>query len=198
MRILSILWPLEVILPMVCKSFLRFEAEDNRSIFKSACCLFIHQKMEPAMDKDVGPQREKMLMDLDKFAKTASDMVNNGPMNITFDNIINIRDRYNANTFLQRRQRENPDMNYAVLNSVFVDHMFARTDNPTDSSISKKYIDRIHEVACILQKMSKSIENEKKNQYPLTPLHLRASKPNLSSVQMRIDNLIELINAVNF
>ena len=95
------------------------------------------------MDKDVGPQREKMLMDLDKFAKTASDMINNRSMNITFHDVINIRDRYNVNTFLQRRQRENPDMDYSVLNSVFVDHMFARTDNPTDSSISKKYIERI-------------------------------------------------------
>ena len=144
------------------------------------------------MDKDVGPQREKMLMDLDKFAKTASDMINNRSMNITFDDVINIRDRYKVNTFLQRRQRENPDMDYSVLNSVFVDHMFARTDNPTDSSISNKYIERIHEAAYILQKMSKSIENEKKNQY--SP----ASKPDLQSVQMRIDNLIELINAEKF
>ena len=142
------------------------------------------------MDKDVGPQREKMLMDLDKFAKTASDMINNRSMNITFDDVINIRDRYKVNTFLQRRQRENPDMDYSVLNSVFVDHMFARTDNPTDSSISKKYIERIHEAAYILQKMSKSIENEKKNQY--------VSKPDLQSVQERIDNLIELINAEKF
>ena len=179
---------------MVCKSFLRFEAEDNRSIFKSACCLFIHQKMELTMDKDVGPQREKMLMDLDKFAKTASDMINNRSMNITFHDVINIRDSYNVNTFLQRRQRENPDMDYSVLNSVFIDHMFARTDNPTDSSISKKYIERIHEAACILQKMSKSIETEKKDLYSLKP----ASKPDLNSVQDRIDNLIELINAEKF
>ena len=148
--------------------------------------------MELTMDKDVGPQREKMLMDLDKFAKTASDMINNRSMNITFDDVINIRDRYKVNTFLQRRQRENPDMDYSVLNSVFVDHMFARTDNPTDSSISKKYIERIHEAAFILQKMSKSIENEKKNQYSLV------SKPDLQSVQERIDNLIELINAEKF
>ena len=141
------------------------------------------------MDKDVGPQREKMLMDLDKFAKTASDMINNRSMNITFDHVINIRDRHNVNTFIQRRQRENPEMDYSVLNSVFVDHMFARTDNPTDSSISKKYIERIHEAACILQKMSKSIEAEK-SQYSI--------KPDLKSVQERIDNLIELINAEKF
>ena len=184
--------PFKVILPMVCKSFLKFVAEDNKNIFKSACCLFIHQKMELTMDKDVGPQREKMLMDLDKFANTASDMINKRSTKITFDDVINIKNRHKVNSFLARRQRENPDMNYSDLNSIFVDHMFARTDNPTDSSISSKYIDRIHEAACILEKMSKSIENEKRDDS--RPF----SSPTLMSIQQRMDNLIELINAEKF
>ena len=178
---------------MVCKSFLRFRKEDRKSIFKSACCLFIHQKMELTMDKDVGPQREKMLMELDKFAKTASDMINKqSNLNENFDSVINIKDRFNVNSFLKRRQLENPEIDYSLLNSIFIDHMFARTDNPTDSSISTNYIERVHEAAYILQKISKSIEIEKKND------PRDASKPNLHSVKMRIENLIELINAEKF
>ena len=32
-------------------------------------------------------------------------------------------------------------------NSICLHHMFARTDNPSDSNISHKYIDGVHETA---------------------------------------------------
>ena len=179
---------------MVCKSFLRFKNEDHQEIFKSACCLFIHQKMEFLMDKDVGPQRDKMLMDLNKFAKTASDMISKQSKDIDFDNVINIKDKYGVNSFITRRQSENPNIDYSILNSIFIDHMFARNDNPTDSSISDNYVIRIHEAASILRKMAMSIYNENKNLTSPTKSNLF----NLESVEERMINLIDLINGEKF
>ena len=69
---------LSVILQMVCKSFIKFGSQDKENIFKSARCLFVHQKMENMTYGDIGPQREKLLMDLDKCAKIAADMINHG------------------------------------------------------------------------------------------------------------------------
>ena len=69
---------LSVILQMVCKSFIKFRSQDNENIFKSARCLFAHQKMENMTYGDIGPQREKLLLDLDKCAKIAADMINHG------------------------------------------------------------------------------------------------------------------------
>ena len=143
------------------------------------------------MNSDVGPQREKMLMDLDKFAKTASNMIYNQSLNITFDDVINIKDRHNANTFLRRQHRQNYNNN-STLNSVFVDHMFARTDNPSDSNISQNYVKRTHEVAYILRKMSKSIQTEKDNE------ERNFCGPNYRSIQQRMINLVDLINAEKF
>ena len=179
---------------MVCKSFLRFKKEDHQEIFKSACCLFIHQKMEFLMDRDVGPQRDKMLMDLNRFAKTASDMISKQSFDVDFDNVINIKDKYGVNSFIERRQRENPDINYSILNSIFIDHMFARNDNPTDSSISDKYVKRIHEAASILRKMSQSIYKEKKG----IPRPIKAIPLSFESVEERMINLIDLINGEKF
>ena len=69
---------LSSILQMVCKSFIKFGSQDKENIFKSARCLFVHQKMENMTNADIGPQREKLLMDLDKCAKIAADMINHG------------------------------------------------------------------------------------------------------------------------
>ena len=132
---------------MVCKSFLKFKSQDKYNIFTAACCLFVHQKMENMMHGDVGPQREKMLMDLDKFAKTASDMINKTAVNVTFNDVIEIKDASKVNSFLVRLQQEYPGLDHSVLNSIFLHHMFARTDNPSDSNISDKYIDGVHEAA---------------------------------------------------
>ena len=150
--------------------------------------------MEFLMDKDVGPQRDKMLMDLNKFAKTASDMISKQSVDVDFDDVINIKDKYGVNSFIKRRQRENPDINYSILNSIFIDHMFARNDNPTDSSISDKYVKRIHEAASILRKMSLSIHNEKKGM----PRAMKAVPLSFESVEERMINLIDLINGEKF
>lgn len=60
---------------MVCKSFIKFSTQDKENIFKSARCLFAHQKMENMTHADIGPQREKLLDDLDKCARIATDMI---------------------------------------------------------------------------------------------------------------------------
>ena len=69
---------LSVILQMVCKSFIKFGSQDKENIFKSGRCLFVHQKMENMTHADIGPQREKLLDDLNKCAKTAANMINHG------------------------------------------------------------------------------------------------------------------------
>ena len=69
---------LSTILQMVCKSFIKFGSQDKENIFKSARCLFVHQKMENMTFADIGPQREKLLTDLDQCAKIATDMIQHG------------------------------------------------------------------------------------------------------------------------
>ena len=66
------------ILQMVCKSFLKFKSQDKDSIFEPAHCIFIHQKIESMTNNDIGPQREKLIMDLNKCASIASEMINGG------------------------------------------------------------------------------------------------------------------------
>ena len=66
------------ILQMVCKSFIKFGSQDKENIFKSARCLFVHQKMENMTHADIGPQREKLLLDLDKCAAIAGNMISHG------------------------------------------------------------------------------------------------------------------------
>ena len=66
------------ILQMVCKSFLKFKSQDKDSIFEPARCLFVHQKIENMTNDDIGPQREKLLTDLNKCADIASEMINKG------------------------------------------------------------------------------------------------------------------------
>ena len=69
---------LSTILQMVCKSFLKFKSQDRDSIFKPAHCLFVHQKIESMTNDDIGPQREKLIMDLNKCASIASEMIYKG------------------------------------------------------------------------------------------------------------------------
>ena len=69
---------LSTILQMVCKSFIKFGSQDKENIFKSARCLFVHQKMENMTYADIGPQRAKLLTDLNQCAKVAADMINHG------------------------------------------------------------------------------------------------------------------------
>ena len=69
---------LSPILQMVCKSFIKFKTQDNDRIFRSARCFFVHQQMENMNNESINPQREKLIMDLDKCAQIASHMINQG------------------------------------------------------------------------------------------------------------------------
>ena len=66
------------ILQMVCKSFLKFKSQDKDGIFEPARCIFVHQKIESMTNDDIGPQRDKLIMDLNKCASIASEMINRG------------------------------------------------------------------------------------------------------------------------
>ena len=68
------------ILQMVCKSFLKFKSQDKDSIFEAARCIFVHQKIESMTNDDIGPQREKLITDLNKCASIASEMINTGEL----------------------------------------------------------------------------------------------------------------------
>ena len=68
------------ILQMVCKSFLKFKSQDKDSIFEAARCIFVHQKIESMTNDDIGPQREKLITDLNKCARIASEMINTGEL----------------------------------------------------------------------------------------------------------------------
>ena len=69
---------LSTILQMVCKSFLKFKSQDKDRIFEPARCIFVHQKIENMTNDDIGPQREKLIQDLNQCASIASQMINKG------------------------------------------------------------------------------------------------------------------------
>ena len=193
---------LSSILQMVCKSFLKFKSQDKDSIFDPARCIFIHQKIESMTNDDIGPQREKLLSDLNKCANIASEMINRGNRYYrltamtfisvkmaNFNQVIQIEDNFNVNTFLERLSQEEKKHRVKDLNSIFVKHMFSRTENPSDSEISSEYIERIHETGSILLNFSDIKRQRESN-------NLQSGGFKRFSVKMK--NLIDLINAEKF
>ena len=110
--------------------------------------------------------------------------------NTTFNDVIKIRDTFGTNSFLRTLNSED----HQKLNSIFLHHMFARTENPSDSKISQQYLARVHETSSILLGLAKVIHlnefTEVENEEP--------NVNDLSDVVKRMKNLIGLINAEKF
>ena len=86
---------------------------------------------------------------------------------------------------------EDQVLNRDKLNSVFLHHMFAHTENPSDSKISQDYLARVHETSSILLASAKAIHSNDTD--------ASIFKTNdLSDVTKRMKNLIGLINAEKF
>lgn len=99
-----------------------------------------------------------------------------------FDQIITIEDEFKINSFLDILVAESKDEMVRKLNSIFICHMFSRTENPSDSNISKAYINSIHHTAEILMELSKKIQE----------------KTESVDFGVKMENLIRLINAEKF
>lgn len=129
----------------------------------------------------------------------------------TFNDVIEIKDTFNVNSFLKKLRRENPELENQKLNSIFLDHMFARTENPSDSKISQNYLNGVHEASQILLDLAKtihSVDNDESNLNHTNHI-LNGSKRKslmrsnfktscLTGVMTRMKNLIGLINAEKF
>ena len=107
-----------------------------------------------------------------------------------FNDVIQIEDTFNVNTFLDRLSREESKHRVKDLNSVFIKHMFSWTENPSDSEISPEYMERMHETGKILLNLSNKIQETRQLQDGRS-----ASFTNFAS---RMKNLIDLINAEKF
>ena len=107
-----------------------------------------------------------------------------------FNDVIQIEDTFNVNTFLDRLSREESKHRVKDLNSVFIKHMFSWTENPSDSEISPDYMERMHETGKILLNFSDKIQETRQLQDDRS-----ASFTNFAS---RMKNLIDLINAEKF
>ena len=107
-----------------------------------------------------------------------------------FNDVIQIEDDLNVNSFLDRLSREESKHRVKDLNSIFIKHMFSRTENPSDSEISPEYMERIHETGAILLNFSEKLKLWKVSQ-DLKP-------DNINHFAKRMKNLIDLINAEKF
>ena len=107
-----------------------------------------------------------------------------------FNDVIQIEDNFNVNTFLDRLSREESKHRVKDLNSVFIKHMFSRTENPSDSEISPEYMERIHETGAILLNFSDKIQSLKVSE--------GLKLDGFNHFAKRMKNLIDLINAEKF
>ena len=107
-----------------------------------------------------------------------------------FNDVIQIEDTFNVNSFLDRLSREQSKHRVKDLNSVFIKHMFSRTENPSDSEISPDYIERIHETGAILLNLSDKIRKFKQTG--------GVECKGFQYFAKRMKNLIDLINAEKF
>ena len=107
-----------------------------------------------------------------------------------FNDVIQIEDTFNVNSFLNRLSRQKSKHRVEDLNSVFIKHMFSRTENPSDSEISPDYMERIHETGAILLDFSDKI-----SEFTLSSMKKTDSFKHFG---IRMKNLIELINAEKF
>ena len=91
---------------------------------------------------------------------------------------------------MDRLSREEIKHRVKDLNSVFIKHMFSRTENPSDSDISPDYMKRIHETGAILLDFSEKLQKFKQS---------KGVKSNdFQHLASRMKNLIELVNAEKF
>ena len=107
-----------------------------------------------------------------------------------FNDVIQIEDNFNVNSFLERLSREESKHRVKDLNSVFIKHMFSRTENPSDSEISPEYMERIHETGAILLDFSEKIK--------LLRVSEGLELDGFNYFAKRMKNLIDLINAEKF
>ena len=91
---------------------------------------------------------------------------------------------------MDRLSREEIKHRVKDLNSVFVKHMFSRTENPSDSDISPDYMKRIHEIGAILLDFSEKLRKFKQSK--------GANSNEFQHFASRMKNLIELVNAEQF
>ena len=109
---------------------------------------------------------------------------------VHFNDVIQIEDNFNVNSFLNRLSREKSKHRVKDLNSVFIKHMFLRTENSTDSEISPDYMERMHEIGKILLDFSDKIREAKTIKNGMCY--------NLTNFSLRMKNLIGLVNAEKF
>ena len=127
-----------------------------------------------------------------------------------FNDVIEIDDTFNTNSFL-KTLREKHGVHNQKLNSIFLHHMFAQTENPSDSKISQKYLNRVHETARILSNMAHAIHlldleqsNMKNKPHSFGRIiekdfmKSKIKTNDLSNLIKRMGNLIGLINAEKF
>ena len=114
--------------------------------------------------------------------------------NTAFNDVIEIRDTFQTNSFLRNLNSED----HQKLNSVFLHHMFAQTENPSDSKISQHYLARVHETSKILLTLAREIHNVKNEDDSRQKDSTKPKLNDLSSVTKRMKNLIGLINAEKF
>ena len=108
----------------------------------------------------------------------------------SFNEVIEIEDNFDVNSFLKRLSCNDKQYRVKDLNSIFIKHMFSRTENPSDSEISPDYMERIHETGAILLDFSEIIRAIKESG------NIKSS--GFKSFSNRMENLIDLINAEKF
>ena len=116
--------------------------------------------------------------------------------NTTFNDVIEIYDSFKTNSFLKTLGNGDQQLNHQQLNSIFLHHMFARTENPSDSKISQNYLDRVHETSTVLIALAQAIHSFDNDELNLTKSNCKTS--DLSGIVKRMQNLIGLINAEKF
>lgn len=109
---------------------------------------------------------------------------------VHFNDVIQIEDVFNVNSFLERLSREESKHRVKDLNSIFIKHMFSRTENPSDSEISPDYMERMHETGKILMDFSDGIQKSR--------MINDGKSNNFQNFATRMTNLIDLINAEKF